>query len=78
MVGEPLQFGDLARCKTHESDETFPALLEVVAYFGDGGRNGKRRSFQITADEFFGRGGYGAPISGDQIINAINHLRKKA
>lgn len=68
--------GDLARCTTHEADDTWPTLIEVVAYFGNDGRRGKRRSIEISADEFFGRGGYGAPISGDQLIFKINQLRK--
>ena len=67
--------GDLSRCVTHEADDTWPTLLEVVAYFGEG-RKGKRRSITIPADQFFGRGGYGAPITGEQLISMIERLRK--
>ncbi len=68
--------GDLARTRTIESNEDWPTLIEIVAYFGPEGRKGKRRSIEITGAEFFGTGGYGAPISGDQIISRINQLRR--
>ena len=68
--------GDLARAITHESDDTWPTMIEVVAYWGEG-RRGKRRSIEIPADQFFGRGHYGAPISGDQLIGMVEKLRKQ-
>jgi hypothetical protein len=69
--------GDLARVKAQEPEEEWPTLIEIVAYFGKEGRKGKRRSIEITADEFFGRNGAGSPVSGDQLIAMINHLRRK-
>ena len=70
------QQGDLARVKATESDETWPSIIEIVAYWGKHGRRGKRKSIKILADQFFGRGAYGAPLSGDQIIHIIDRLRK--
>lgn len=67
--------GDLARAITHEADESWPTMIEVVAYWGEG-RKGKRRSIEIAADQFFGRGQYGAPISGDQLIGMVERLRR--
>lgn len=67
--------GDLARCVTHEANDAWPTMLEVVAYWGDG-RKGKRRSVSISADQFFGRKGYGAPMSGDEILRMVDQLRK--
>lgn len=72
---EPL-LGDLARCQTTEANDDWPTLIEVVAYFGKEGRKGKRKSVQIPADQFFGRGRYGAPMNGDQLIRIIDNLRK--
>lgn len=72
---EPL-LGDLARCKTTEANDDWPTLIEVVAYFGKEGRKGKRKAVQIPADQFFGRGRYGAPMNGDQLIRIIETLRK--
>lgn len=69
-----LPTGDLARCKTHEADDTWPSMIEIVAYWGDG--RTRRRSVEISADQFFGRGSYGAPMGGDQIIGMIEKLRR--
>ena len=72
----PAPQGDLARTINHEMNSDWPYLIEIVAYFGDSGRKGKRRSITISSDEFFGRGGYNAPLTGDQIIMIINKLRR--
>jgi hypothetical protein len=69
--------GDLARCTTHEADQSWPTMIEIVAYWGNG-RKGKRRSITIPADQFFGRNTHHAPITGDQIINMIERLRRQA
>lgn len=75
-INQPGTFsGDLARCKTEEADDTWPTMIEIVAYWGEG-RRGKRRSVEIPADQFFGRGGYGAPMTGDQIVGMIDKLRR--
>lgn len=67
--------GDLTRVVTHEPDETWPTMIEVVAYWGEGRK--KRRSMVIDADFFFGRGRYGAPMSGDTLIRMIEQLRRQ-
>jgi hypothetical protein len=73
-----LPSGELARAITHESDSDYPTLIEIVAYWSkDGSRKGRRRSIEIPADQFFGRGGYGAPITGDQLVIMIEQLRKR-
>ena len=73
--------GDLARVKAIEPSEEWPSLIEVVAYWrhgpGNGGRRGRRRSIQINADQFFGRGRYGAPMSGEQLIGMVDKLRRQ-
>jgi hypothetical protein len=51
-------------------------MIEIVAYWGEG-RRGKRRSIEIPADQFFGRGQYGAPIGGDHLIAMVERLRRK-
>jgi hypothetical protein len=71
------QFGDLARSTVHEPEQSWPTLMEIVAYWGSKGRKGKRRSIEISADEFFGRQG-GAPISGDQLISMVDRLRRQS
>lgn len=69
--------GDLARCVTTEANDDWPSLLEIVAYFSnDGSRKGKRRSVTISADQFFGRNGHGAPMTAEQLFQIIDRLRK--
>lgn len=51
-------------------------MIEIVAYWGKG-RKGRRRSVDIPADQFFGRGAYGAPINGDQLIGMVDRLRRQ-
>lgn len=69
--------GDLARVKSVEADESWPTLIEIVAYFGKEGRRGKRRSVEIPADRFFGTGRYGAPMSGAEVIGIVEKLRRE-
>lgn len=69
-----LPAGDLARTVNHEADSEWPTLIEIVAYFGDGRKKAKRVS--ISADQFFGRNGYNAPITGDQLILIMDRLRR--
>jgi hypothetical protein len=69
--------GSLSTAKCHESNDDWPTLIEIVAYFGEGGRKGKRRSIEISADEFFGRGQYGAPLSGSRLIGMVERLRRE-
>jgi hypothetical protein len=70
--------GDLARIKSHEADSSWPSHIEITAIWSkDGSRRGKRKSIEINADEFFGIGRHGAPMSGDRIIQIINDLRRK-
>ncbi len=71
------QHGDLARAVTHEADDTWPEIIEIVAYWSyERGRRGKRRAITISADAFFGRNGHGAPMSGDELIAKIHQLRR--
>ncbi len=68
-----LLHGDLARVKSQELDDSWPEIIEIVAYWGPGRR--KRKAIAISADQFFGRNGFNAPITGDQLTLIINRLR---
>lgn len=73
------QYGDLAKAVVHDPDEDWPTIIEIVAYFSkDGSRRGKRFAIEIDADQFFGRHGHGAPMSGEQIIAMVDRLRKQS
>lgn len=71
--------GDLARCVTQEADDTWPTCIEIVAYFGpkDNPRRGKRIAIEINPDEFYGRKGFNAPMSGDALIRKVEQLRRR-
>ena len=69
-------YGDLSRAITHEPSEDWPSSIEIVAYFGEN-RRGKSVRVVIPADQYFGRGEYGAPMTGDQLIHIINRMRFK-
>ena len=69
--------GDLARCIVHEPNDEWPTLIEIVAYWGKDGRKGRRRSIEVPADQFFGRGGFGAPMTGDQLIGLVDRVRRQ-
>lgn len=75
VPGGNLPAGDLARAITHELNDDWPVMIEIVAYFGEGRR--KRKSVEIPADQFFGRNGYNAPMTGDQIVGLIERLRRQ-
>lgn len=69
--------GDLARVKSEEPDMSWPTMIEIVAIWkAADGKRGRQRSIRIPADQFFGRGAHGAPMSGDQLIGMIERLRK--
>ena len=68
--------GDLARTKSIEPDTTYPDKLRIQLIWEIGGKK-RIRSLEIGAEQFFGRGSYGAPLGGDAIINYIEHMRKK-
>lgn len=69
--------GDLARAKSHDPNDDWPTIIEVVAYWGKD-RRGIRRSIEIPADQFFGRGQFGAPMSGEQLIGIVDRLRRSS
>ena len=72
----PQNQGDLSRTQSQESDQSWPTMIEVVAYWSkSGNRKGRRRSIEIPADQFFGHGKFGAPLSGDALIAMVQRLR---
>lgn len=68
--------GDLAKATTHEPDVSFPQEVQLRLVWKVDGR-AYVRTMRITSDEFFGHGAYGAPISGDAIVQHIERMRKK-
>ncbi len=69
--------GDLARVVTHDPSDEWPDRIEIVAIWARNGGRGRRRAIGINADQFFGRGQFGAPMSGEQLIGMVEKLRKQ-
>ena len=63
--------GDLSRAPTSDPDMSFPDLVEIRLVWGK-----KTRTWPISANQFFGRKTYGAPMPAEAIIAAIERLRK--
>lgn len=62
---------DLSRSPASEPDMGYPDFVEIKLVWGK-----KERSHKISANEFFGRGGYGAPLPADAVLMHINRLRR--
>jgi hypothetical protein len=67
---------DLARSHQHEQDRAWPESIKLQIKWIDRAGRPIVRSHEIHADEFFGTGHFGAPLSGDQIISYIERMRK--
>jgi len=68
--------GDLARVPCLEANDDWPDTIEVRATWktAKGGR--RFRSLEVSGDQFFGRAGYNAPMSGEVLIGMIDRLRR--
>jgi hypothetical protein len=67
---------DLYRTKTHEPNTDFPEVVELRLVWNIAGKR-RIRVMKITADEFFGHGSCGAPISPDSLVHHIERMRRK-
>ena len=68
--------GDLARVVTHEPNYDYPELVEIRLRWRKDGKP-VYRSREIGADEFFGRGQFGAPIPAESIVQIIERMRRE-
>lgn len=67
-----LPVSDLSRATTHEPDDNWPEEIRIVVKFS----KNRSKTLVIGADEYFGRGSYGAPMNGDTLIQRIDQLRR--
>jgi len=67
---------DLARSTQHEPDEAWPESVKIQILWLDSSGRPIVRTETISAAQFYGRGSYGAPLSGEWLINCINRMRK--
>lgn len=67
---------DTSRGIQHDSDQTWPSLVKIAVHWEDAHGRVAIRTEIISADAFFGRGQYGAPMEGAHLINAIERMRR--
>lgn len=67
---------DLFRSIQHNPDETWPETVKIQLCWRDKSGRAKVATQIISAEQFFGKGQYGAPLSGDQIIQTIERMRR--
>jgi len=67
---------DLSRAQASEPDDSWPTEVKISVKWP--APNGKVlvRSETISADQFFGRGVHGAPLSGEHVIGIIERMRR--
>lgn len=63
---------DTERAAAVEYDMEFPDYVEIRLVWGN-----KARVHKVRADEFFGRGTYGAPMPAEAFVNHINRMRRQ-
>lgn len=68
---------DLSRARSNEPNERFPTSVALAVTWIDAAGNRHTRRLDIGADQFFGRGQFGAPITGDWMIQAIERMRRE-
>jgi hypothetical protein len=67
---------DLARSIQHEPSYDWPESIKIQIKWRDKFDRPIIRSHEISADEFFGTGSHGAPLSGEALIQTIERMRR--
>jgi hypothetical protein len=72
-----LPAGDLARVKSIEPDQSWPLLVQIVVAWKQPSGAIVHRTSTILADEYFGRGRFGAPIPAEALAMTVERLRRE-
>jgi hypothetical protein len=67
---------DLARSVQHEQNQDWPHMVKIQLVWLDKNERPLVKTRYISSDEFFGRKQYGAPMSGESIIQEIERMRR--
>ncbi len=67
---------DLSRFPEQKRNEDWPETVKIALHWIVEGRTIVRAE-TITADQFFGKGSYGAPLDGQAIIGMIERMRRE-
>jgi hypothetical protein len=66
---------DTSRAVHHDPDHSYPQNVVIkLVWVVDG--HVRIRTEEISADQFFGLGAYGAPIEGAALIGKIENMRR--
>ncbi len=71
-----LPISDTSRAIQHEADQTWPESVKIQLCWRDKAGRAKVATQIISADQFFGRGAYGAPLNGEAVIQTIERMRR--
>ncbi len=66
---------DTSRGIQHDPDQSWPSSVTIQLVWKVG-EEYRYRTIDISADQFFGRGAYGAPIEGIALTSMIENLRR--
>lgn len=66
---------DTARGIQHDPDQSWPSSVTVQLVWKVGEEH-RYRTIDISADQFFGHGAYGAPMEGVALTSMIENLRR--
>lgn len=67
---------DLSRSVQHDPAHEWPSSVKIQLQWVDKVGRTIVRSEIISADQFFGRGQYGAPLDGNALIQMIEIMRR--
>ena len=67
---------DLDRAKRQESDQSWPESVKIQLLWRDSAGRPQIATHVISSDQFFGNGAYGAPLSGEALIQTIERMRR--
>jgi len=66
---------DTDRAIQHDPDQSWPRTLKIQLMWEVDGKPVVRTE-TITADQFFGRASFGAPMDGSAVIGMIENMRR--
>lgn len=68
---------DTSRSIQHDPSQDWPTSVKIQVMWRDTNGRPLLRTEVITADAFFGRGKYGAPIEGQALLAMIERMRRQ-
>lgn len=67
---------DTARTRNHEPDRVWPESVKIAVHWKNEAGRLFIKTETISADQFFGNSSFGAPLSGEALIQLIERMRR--